>query len=250
MTRPLETIDDGRRGRSFVLDSTCRGDRRVVAIDWNSACPRAELIGIVLSIQRKPAQPCCPPFLGDGPDRFPMVRAHIDWGVGGAAFHAMCDFIHGTQIGVIAEGLRVCAEYLVMGSFDDEDEEEDRKLCCLPSYNIGVGSGYHVRGHNSNSARLTEFVEVEPDGVGCVQIPPFAISFIVQPVRDVPVSVDVVSDCGGTPVRYDVATPLSNTKYGVENAVPLYNGAQALIIRNPNGPATTLKAFVIFGLAL
>ena len=256
--RPLETIEDGRRGRGFILDPSCVGDKRVLAIDWNSVCGRAELIGVVMSLHRKPAQPCCPPFLGDGPDRFPMVRAHVGWGIGGAgacSFSAVVDVLNGTQIGVVAEALRVCIEYVVLGQlYDPADSDPDPDVtlptkCCLPSYNIAVGSGYDVRSHNSNSARLTEFVVVEPGEEVCVPIPPFAISFTVQPIRGAAVSVDVVSDCGGTPVTYDIDTPLSNTKYGVENAVPLYNGARAIVVRNSSSTAP-IKAFVIFGLAL
>ena len=251
--RPLDAFlgpnMEGRRGRSLVLEPGC--DQRIDIFDFNKVCVRGELLGVVLSICRRPGDDKCPPLppAGDSHDRFPAVRAHLWWGLGAATFYAVCDFLNGTQIGLVAESLRIAAEYVVFDVRADKDEPIPAE-CCLPDFNIAAGAGYGVRSHNSNSARLTELISIDgADEVACVPIPAFALSFTVQPIRDGQAAVEIVSDCGGTPVPYDVVTPLSNLgQHNMEKVMPLYNGARALFIRSRNG--LPLKAFVIFGLAL
>ena len=242
--RPLTAIDEANRGNKKILHA--KGKGQTLVAEFNSHCPRGELIGVVLGLQEtnEAGDPC----LVDLPDdvlALPAVRAHLSWGLGSASFAATVDYLHGTQIGLIAENVRVCAEYVVLGGCS--------RSCRLPCFSVGAGFGYGVRGHNSNSARLTELACIETPGERVrIRVPPFAISVTVLPIDDQPCGIDVVSRCNSHRVHREITTPLGNSftsgTYDVENALPLFNGAHSVLLENKaTGP---MAAFVIFGLAL
>lgn len=242
--RPLHSIHDSGRGRRTVLHSKDKGPTLVA--EFNSYCARGELIGVVLGIHETDdkGNPC---FVDLPEDllALPAVRAHLTWGLGSTSFHATVDYLHGTQIGLVAETVRVCAEYVLLG--------DCKKSCNLPCYSVAAGFGYGVRGHNSNSARLTELACIEePGGRVRIRVPPFAISVTVLPIDDQPCAIDVVGRCNSHRVHKEISVPLGNSyatgTYDVENALPLFNGADSVLVENK--AAGPMAAFVIFGLAL
>lgn len=211
-------------------------------------------MGVVLGCETTPdafAGPC-----SDHALVLPAPRALLQWGLGGVRFHAECDFLNGTVIGLVAETIRVCAVYHVFRGHAHHGHGQAHahggQHCPLPDFKVSAGFGYHCRSHNSNSARLTELVQVEP-GKGCrIQIPPFALSFTVLPVEGAPalIPLTVFGFCGGFKVPYEVKAPLGSFgQHDVENSFPLFNGARYVEIENPSD-TDAMSAFVVFGLSL
>lgn len=209
-------------------------------------CVRGELLGIHLAVceERHPGSDCC-----DEDECFalPALRAHLEWGLGGATFTARVDFLNGTSIALVAECLKVCAEYVIWG---------DSCAPWLPVYRASAGVGYFgTRAVSSNPARLTELACAAAGARERIPIPPFAVSVTIQPIDDPsspapsPIRASVVGPRGPA-VRYDVAHPLTNAAQdNTIDALPLFNGARFVEIDNTGG-AGPLAAFVIFGLAL
>ena len=240
--QPLTSQESAsQRGNTVTLGPREKGPKRI--IEFNSICVRGELLGITLGICEE-AGKCCPPAdeCADQPFALSAVRAHLEWGIGNACFTAQADFLNGTTIAVIAEQLKVCADYIVWG---------DRNADWLPCYRVSAGAGYVARSSNSNPARLTKRITVAAGARAEVKIPNFAISMTVQPIDAAPgvTLVGVLGPCGPR-VSYEVVTPLTNLgQHNVENALPLFNGATRVEIDNTAG-LTPLTAFIIFGLAL
>lgn len=251
--RPLTPqADDSRRGDRKTLTPDRKKGEPLLIASYDVTCVRGELIGIALESHAvdKRGKPCRQALRDDETDSFilPAVRARVEWGIGGASFLAFCDFRLGTQIAVVAENVRVCAEYVTHRCCFEN--MPDPKKCDLPCFSLAAGFGYGYHGHNSNSARFTDLVCLEPGEKKLVPIPPFASSLTVQPINNGNCDVSVVGFCTTPKVIYEVRTPLTNmNQNNIENALPLYNGAESLIVENKN-PAGPLAAFVIFGLAL
>lgn len=239
--RPLTMIDESARGQKRTLRPDDQSP--ILVVEFNAHSVRGHLMGVVLGLQEcdEHGDPCNVE-IADDILVLPTARAHLSWGLGGASFFAMCDYLHGTQIGLVAENIRVCAQYVVFGGC--------APACALPCFSVSAGFGYGVRGHNSNSARLTEYADIEdPGGRVRIRVPPFATSLTVLPVQDQPCAIDVVSRCNSHSVHYEITTPLANNRtYNIENALPLYNGAHSVLVENKS--AGPMAAFVIFGLAL
>ena len=242
--RPLDSIIvECQRGDTVLLEPE-RSSPLFIA-GFVSSCARAEVIGIALGLRPEGGECCCAPKCGRG---IAILRAHIEWSIGNACFEAEVDFLNGTHVAVVAENVRVCAEYKVWGSTG----EGARKRCpaCLPCYHVSAGFGYGAWGRNSNAARLTKRAEttvLEP--IDTIKIPPFAISFTVLPIGTSQVNARVVARDCVTHVNYDIETPpISGCGHNVENAFPLFNGADTIQIVSKDG--SPAQAFVIFGLAL
>lgn len=241
--RPLTNQDaDVQRGMTVTLEPDREDSTRI--IEFNSICVRGELLGVVLGI-REEGRPCCHPpdcTHGSGLFALPIVRAELEWGLGGATFFAEADFLNGTVLSVVAESLKVCAKYIVWG---------DPCAPWLPTFRASAGVGYIARSANSNPARFTELVTVGAGQKASIAIPNFALSFTVQPLDPAPalVQVAVLGPCGPR-IPYVVVSPLTNLgQHNVENALPLFNGATQIEVDNTTGIAP-LAVFIIFGLAL
>lgn len=250
--RPLTSqVNDINRGNEEVIGPKTRGKGpkgTTLIAGFHPNCVRGELIGVVLGLCRVDEPADLTGITNQG-YYLPAVRAHLWWGLGGVTFNATCDYIHGTVVGLVAEGVRVCAEYVCWKRSIPDDLLPPKT--CLPCYKVKAGFGYGARNYNSNPARLTEFVVVKTAGdTERIEIPPFAISVTVQPIGTSSVSIDVLGYCEKPIVHYDIATPLTNAgQHNVENALPLYNGAVYIDVKNEN-ESEPLEAFVIFGLAL
>ena len=221
-----------------------------------SDCVYGALIGVVLGLRvlDDDDKACCfddcdvAVDAPSGPVVWPAVRAIVSWCIGGQEFVALVDWLEGTQFGVVAERVSVCAEYVVLGDLDDPAACE----CHLPEFSVTAGVGADVRSHNSNSSRLTRYVRVDaPDGRRRVRVPPFAISVNALPIGadgGGPVSLELVGPCGPG-VRYDIATPLGNTTHAIESALPIPNGVRFVDVvnRREDGAA---RVALVFGLAL
>ena len=257
-TRPLSKSPyNSQRAGQAILGPHTSGkvkDKTTIFEMGGSDCVYGELLGVVLGIRvlDDDKKPCCFDDCDvrvdepEGPTVWPAVRGIITWCIGGQDFEARVDWLEGTQIGVIAEKVSVCAEYIVLGDPDPDCE------CHLPDFHVTAGVGAFVRGHNSNSSRLTRYVRVdEPGERRRVRIPPFAISLTALPVGSDgggPLSLEFVGPCGPG-VRYDVDTPLGNARIATENALPIPNGVRFVDVTNAREDGIA-RAALVFGLSL
>jgi len=248
--RPLAGQEDLNRGDSVAL-SPPPGDivtsgKDTSIIEVRSRCAEGEVINIVLGIELE-GQSNVSQDSVENALVYPSVRALIDWGIGGTKFRAECDYLLGTQLSIAAENIRVGARYL-----KNSPPWQPVAEAQAPTFRCAAAFSYGASGRNSNSARLTELVQVEtPQSPPVrIQIPQYAISFTILPVDDSIVQADVFGFGTSYFVRYNVGVPISNVgQHNVENTFPIFNGARFIEITNQNeeGP---LYAFVIFGLAL
>jgi hypothetical protein len=203
---------------------------------------RAELIGVQLGIRLEKGRPA--DYKTDALFVLPSVVASLKWGIGSVEFAAECDWMHGTQIGLLAENVAVAARY-VKNTRPWAPEESEVQ----PSFLVSAGVAYGTMPRNSSGARLTKIAQLEnTNDTIDFPIPPFAISFTVIPFFGAAVAVSVRS-FGLYAADYAIATPLSNAgQHNVENSFPLFNGAEFLTVQNiQQQPAV---AAVVFGLAL
>lgn len=180
------------------------------------------------------------------------ARATVKWSIGSASFLARCDWIEGTQLSLGAEQISVSADYFLRGySSAEPNFVPDASCCKAPSLLLSAGFAWGTTGRNSNGARLTELVEVAPEGKVRIPIPPFAISFTVALADpSTTATVDVVGYGTKFKNRVEITGPMTNVNQtDSENAFPIRGGARFLEVINPTSDSTLL-AFVIFGLSL
>lgn len=245
---PLSAAIQANRGATAVIrPPDCDlGETEVDVVDLRSApgCVNAYLLAVVLGIDlyRTKCDPCT--FIQDAFVHV-SVRAIIDWGVGGAPFHAECDWLLGTQLSIAAENIRIGARYEKFTLPWDPAEFDE-----APSFILSAGFALGNVGRNSNPARYTAIAAIESPGeTQRISIPAFATSFTIQPVLGSPVLARKYGFGMGFGVDLSATSPLSNVgQYNVENAIPIANGDRFVEVRNEGtGPAL---AFVVFGLSL
>lgn len=251
---PLAGLVDANRGASADLCPPLDGCRHsVVSVldtrTWTGCVTARDLI--VTLGRRRSRQKDGPPPIDDLEGQFvlPRITALLQWGIGGSANEeAEVDWQHGTQLTIGAQNVIVQARYDVITpdgvSFDP---------CDLPAFTVNAGISRGTIGVNSNPARLTRVAQVTtPGDTVRFEIPNFALSFSVLVLGENEQSALVEQVAFGTAYRtgHAFTSPTSNVdQYNVENAVPLWNGAEFLDVTNTN-EAGSLTAFVIFGLAL
>ena len=237
LIRPLQGLPPAQLGNSKRI---CVNEM-VDIISPHNSCQQAEMIGVTLGIEDDEAFK----FSND-PERggtVALVRAVIQWGIGGINFHAELDFLNGTQLCLLMENCVIAARY------DAASLDGHCDPCCLPRQRVSAAVGYGCVGRGSNPARLTEVACVKPGGRCRIPIPPFATSFTVLPIQASRVAVDIVP-CGLPMAVRDVIRPLSNAdQNNTIDQIPLFNGARFVdvISRQEEGVAA---AYVVFGLAL
>lgn len=204
---------------------------------------RAELIGVQLGIRLEKGAP-----VDFKQDVFilPSVIASLKWGIGSVEFAAECDWLHGTQIGLLAETVSVAARYVKNTRPWDPTPDDDARY---PSFIVSAGVAYGMVNRNSSGARLTKIVQLEnPDDEVDIPVPPFAVSFTVIPMFGAVAA--SVRAFGAYTADYSIAAPLSNAgQRNVENNFPLFNGAEFVTVKNIL-QAGHAAAAVVFGLAL
>lgn len=260
VSRPLAPVPPANRGATKVIDppfSLAAGNTlastRAPVVDLRSwagcATPEALIVSLGRSAVRTPNGPTAPP---DVPGFIlPRIRAHVRWGVGGSAsFEALVDWQHGTQLTIGAEYVQVEAIYDVVT--EPWAFPTDFDPCDLPVYNLAAGVSYGSVAVNSNPARLTEIVQIETPGAPetIIAIPPFATSFTAFTHSDVEIaSVRQVGFGTSYATEHQFSAPTDPTDYCVEDAIPIWNGAETLRISNlsDGGP---LHLFIVFGLTL
>lgn len=250
---PLGPIPDANRGASADVCPPIDGCRSAVVdvLDtrtWSGCSVSRDLI--VTLGRRRTRNPNGPPPVDDLEGQFvlPRLTAFIQWGIGGSANEeAEVDWQHGTQLSIGAQNVIVQARYEVItpdgGTFDP---------CDLPLYTVNAGVSRGTVAVNSNPARLTRVVQVPTPGDKVrISVPNFAISFTTLVLGEgVGALVEQVAFGTAYRTQHTYGSPTANVdQYNVENAIPLWNGAEFLDVTNTNdeGPLT---AFVIFGLAL
>ena len=234
VSRPLASVPAANRGASKELypsenlatDPFARTERQVVDAR-TGGCVIAE--ALVVTLGRRPLR------LANGPRTpeslttllMPRVRAHLTWGVGGsAALDALVDWIHGTQITISAEYAQVSAIYDVV---TEPWAPATIDPCELPTFEVSAGVGYGSISVNSNPARLTEIVQLHnPGDTQMIPIPAFAVSFSVFVLGDTE-AVQVKQAAFGTAYNtlHDFGAPSDPSQYRVENAIPIWNGAES-----------------------
>jgi hypothetical protein len=184
---------------------------------------------------------------------YPSVRAVIDWGIGGTSYSAELDYLLGTQICVCAETIRVGAKYM-KNTLPWAPVTEQH----APRFRVSAAFAYGGNGHNSNPARLTELVQVDPNGqfvqnTQTIQIPQYAVSMTALVV-----SGEFIADVFGFGSNYAVRwipyaagnPPIDDTMRVTENSFPLFSGARYITVTNASAEGVGLIAFIIFGMAL
>jgi len=176
-----------------------------------------------------------------------MVRGRATWGIDGASFDAKFDWMNGTRLSIGAEFLQIEAEYVLCHPKGVTVERSK-----LPRFSPAVGLAYGGIGRNSNPARYTDWVYLSEIGdFKDIPVPAFATSVTVLPNGSSQAQVEIIGVGSSGAVSLTATGPLANVnQYNVENAVPLFNGARRVRIRNTNTEDLPLTAYVIFGLAL
>ena len=177
-----------------------------------------------------------------------QVVGTVKWGIGSTEFEADFDWLHGTQIAVLAENVSVAARYVKNTlPWDPVPDDESR----YPAFVASAGVAYGALTRISSGARLTKLVQLENPGEKLdIPIPPFAVSFTVIPFSNAKVFPEVLAFGDSYKAGYQITSPLSNLgQHNVENSFPLFNGAEFVRITNVEQAASALCA-VVFCLAL
>ena len=232
--RPLTEVAESMRGHAQTI---CFGEEMPLVRASRHACQIGEVIGITLDIE--PVHP----FDDDAglESTAPLVRAVIEWGIGGVVFkEVIVDFVNGTHITIGAEA--ICT---VKARYDAAPLGPNGcDPCCLPPMIVRAGLFY---GCASRGATLTEVANIEEPGESCrIPIPPFAVSFTVLPVDGASVAADI-GFCGPARVRSVIVTPLSNEdQHNALDQIPIPNGARYVeIVNRGAGRATAIVMFRI-----
>lgn len=247
--RPLSGQDENNRGFAVILPppDALIGETGVrTLLQMRSRGLDAELLNVVLGIDLAD-------FDNSNEDVFgpiiPYVRCSLDWGIGGAHFSAVCDWMQGTQLSIPANYISVGAIYVKQqNAFSPTPFEPPRFRCA-------AGLAYGNAGRIASTARYTELVQLQSIGsTAVVQIPKYALSATILPVNNSVVGVTVRAGGSGSgfDMDYVIETPLSNAgQRNVENSIPLFNGARFLQIRNNNADPNNLgQVFIVYTLAL
>jgi len=241
--RPLSGLDSNSRGMTLVLPPpTISGAPGTVnesgfrtLVDMRSRGPDSELLNITLNL-----------MLGDGLDdrtifpfgnNVPMVQAVLDWGIGGAQFSAVCDWLQGTQLSIPANTLRVSAQYVNVQNLAGP---------APPSFIVSAGLSYGNTGRMSSPARFTERLQILPGFPVDRKIPKYATGFAIA--SNSPCLIDVGPFVGGL-LQYSFVPPMSNAgQRNVENSFPLPNGVRSITITNTSGVSSPYA--IIYTLAI
>ncbi len=206
---------------------------------------RAQLIGVQLGLRLEKGKPA--DYLVNQFARGSVV-AELTWAIGSSTeFRAECDWMHGTQISVLAETVQVAARY-EKSTFPWAPAPEDT---LYPTFVVNGGVAYGAMNRISSGARLTKFAYLEPQESVNIPIPPFATSFTIIPTLFGLAQVTAtVRSFGLVTASYVIDAPLRNTgQHNVENSFPLFNGAEFVTITNASEQSRAVAA-VVFCLAL
>jgi hypothetical protein len=168
-----------------------------------------------------------------------FVRALLSWGIGGASFSAMCDWLQGTQLAIAANYIRINAQYVNLSD----------GITLSPPFLISAGLSYGNVGRASQPARFTEMINLQAGATSPVmKIPKYATSFCVTANSPATISLLNFGNASGT-LGYTFTPAMSNVNQrNNETDFPLFNGARFYTVTN-NGAAA--DAFgMIFALAL
>ncbi len=207
-------------------------------------CVRGEELCVVLGRQlhTTTANPTPESFLTDQAV-LAQVRAVITFGQGSANYTVECDWLHGTCLAITCEQITVQARYVLQ--VDPGGSLPQGYM--PPTFDLAASVGYKASERNSNGARLTEVRFVPAQGTKRIRIPERAISMNVFPFGS-SATIEAHVRAFGAPYTqvYTSTSPL--TGYQVENALPLFEGAE--FVELVNGDAEEdVRAAVIFGLA-
>ena len=239
LLRPLSetlTSTEMNHGRDAVL---CPGDSETI-VSVANRCIVGESIAVVVGLEDVEDPTCC---ITDA-HVHAMIRGHVSWGLGCVRFHAWFDWLHGTQLTLVAEQIDVTAHYLVVSPpwLPCPD-------VCLPPLRVSAGLGYGCVG---KGARLTELAQVETPGQSVlVDVPPFASHVTIQPACGQSAEVRLF-DCGKAYApcfTYVGGGSEAIEESGIGQQIPIPNGVRFVEVFNRN-EAGPLTAFVIFGLTL
>jgi hypothetical protein len=179
-----------------------------------------------------------------------QVRATLRWGTGGIYNTAEVDVLQGAQLSINAEDLDVYVRYIRDTRPWDPSTSET-----FPTFRVNVSCGYSNIGRNSNPARFSQLVQLQnPNDVKRIKIPKYAVSATVLPIGNTSTSIRVIGfgslyDVDYTPVAATEGSLLTNNRYIVENAIPLYNAARFIDVVNTQESGEAF-ALIIFGLSL
>lgn len=246
---PFSPTPPNNRGGSIKLappaGSTAVGPSLSVLDTRTDGNRRARLIGVQLGIRldRGSTQDFLVNEFTKG-----SVVAELSWGIGSSEdFRAECDWVHGTQISVLAETVQLSARY-EKSTFPWAPAPADTPY---PTFVANAGVAYGAMPRISSGARLTKFVHLEPGASADVPIPPFALSFTIIPTFFGLAQITAtVRSFGLYSAAYTINAPLTNTaQHDVENSFPLFNGAEIITVTNPSQQNRAVAA-VVFCLAL
>ncbi len=253
--RPLSDQLPSNRGFGKVeltppsgpISDSAENDTLIVKMSPGASVARAELLTFTLGLALKKST-VSP--IREGIFVLPSVRAILKWGIGSVNFTAECDWMHGTQLSIGAEDVTISARYLKNTVPWEPVPDADG---VFPTFIVGAAVSYGNVGRISCPARYTALAQVEDDDEGSfvdVPIPPFATSFTIVPIGGSTGTVALTAFGTAYETTYAFGPPLTNTgQYNVENAFPIWNGAQFLRVRNTDGEAPAIVQ-VVFSLAL
>lgn len=243
--KPLDSADEENRGNTILTleppDGTNMDGPDSSIIDVDSRCSRGELMTVTLGIKPNDrVDTTRDAFVYTG------VRALIQWGIGGTHFEALLDFLHGAQLSIAAENIRVAARYIKRSRPWNPDVDEE-----APSYQVSAGLSYGANSRNSNGARLTELIQLETAAsTQDVEIPPYATALTILPVNGAQINASVFGRGTAYNVDYQARSPVTNVnQYNVENTFPLFNGSRFVRLSNATGDEEVF-GFLIFDLDL
>jgi len=231
VVRSLSGLDENNRGASVEL--VLPGAPRQTVVEARSRNEEAELVAVTLgySAENVPA------------DASTENQALIEWGIGGASFQAVVDWLHGTVLCVHGSYLRVT----VLAA-------PNAAIAAAFRQSFSAGLAYGLSGQHQNRARLTvPLVDLADTATSAdVPVPRFAVGVGLMGVDPgVAPGHVLVREVGATAPLDTIATYryASNAAPQGASMYPIGAGARAVRLVNNTG-AALVRPRLVFDLAL
>ena len=238
--RPLSGLPENNRGMSIILDPPVRNssgdggggaisDSNTLALmEMRSRGQDAELLSITLDLELNGVDNNIVVPNPFGTTEVAMARCLVSWGIGGASFSAVCDWLQGTQLSIPANFVRIAAQYV---------RYTTNPGTTPPSFRLNAGMSYGNVGRIASPARFTEHfgASIAAGASVTVKIPKYAMSFCVVSNNTCNVAVGPFMGAAGATalLNYSYVPVMTNVgQRNVENSFPIHNGARFLTLQN------------------
>jgi hypothetical protein len=165
----------------------------------------------------------------------PRVTGEIQWGTDGGTHEALFDFVHGTQLSVPADGIRLSA--LI------EDNPAH-----LPFVVAGASVGYYPRGGIPPRRTLHSVADIDTNASGTYVIPAFASRVAVGVVGIGILTGPIITVAFLAATGVPMMTVAALTGFEASRSIPIPNGAASVVVTNLSDEA--VSQHVIFDLSL